>query len=251
MKKVLKDKINERIRQIFDLIEQGYDRETISIELGYKSHKNLDAYLRRNGYVWDKRFNRYVSKIDGCGFADDDLTKGATGKVREIIIALSRGGYDLKTLAQHFGFNDHKELAQYMLHKGYTWDFERGNYYPVEMGSVQVDNNQYINVEKNIEHTTMTTLEEKSERDVFIDFLFQNRERLEQLLNQSDEDSLPQYMVPGILVTKSVHMTNLLDQLVRDFSQEKNIKQRIIFEIALIDFFKKYGYLEEVRRLLK
>ncbi len=46
-------------------------------------------------------------------------------------------------------------------------------------------------------------------------------------------------------------MTNTLDQMVRDFSKEKNINQREIFEVALIEFFQKYGYAREVETLLQ
>lgn len=44
-------------------------------------------------------------------------------------------------------------------------------------------------------------------------------------------------------------MTNTLDQLVRDYSREKNISQRDVFTVALIDFFRRYGYEREVETL--
>lgn len=45
-------------------------------------------------------------------------------------------------------------------------------------------------------------------------------------------------------------MVRELDLLVRSFSQERNITQREIFEVALIEFFRRYGYAQEVQRLL-
>jgi hypothetical protein len=36
-----------------------------------------------------------------------------------------------------------------------------------------------------------------------------------------------------------VHMVNTLDQMAREFSKEKNISQRDLFEVALIEFFQK------------
>ncbi|UTW68535.1 hypothetical protein KHA80_13110 [Anaerobacillus sp. HL2] len=47
------------------------------------------------------------------------------------------------------------------------------------------------------------------------------------------------------LVTKSVHMSNQLDQMVRDYSSEKNIAQRDIFEIALVRFFLEFAMREK------
>jgi hypothetical protein len=45
-------------------------------------------------------------------------------------------------------------------------------------------------------------------------------------------------------------MVSTLDQLTRAYSQEKNITQREIFQVALIEFFKKYGYSREIDALL-
>jgi hypothetical protein len=37
---------------------------------------------------------------------------------------------------------------------------------------------------------------------------------------------------------------------VRDFSKEKKISQREIFEVALVEFFRRYGYEREIETLL-
>ena len=79
-----------------------------------------------------------------------------------------------------------------------------------------------------------------------------NKEGLQSLLGASvASGQIPRFTLQGLFVTKSVHMTNTLDQMVRDFSKEKNINQREIFEVALIEFFQKYGYAREVETLLK
>jgi len=46
--------------------------------------------------------------------------------------------------------------------------------------------------------------------------------------------------------TKAMCIANVLDALVRNYSVERNISQREIIEIALIDFFNKYGYRDKV-----
>lgn len=65
----------------------------------------------------------------------------------------------------------------------------------------------------------------------------------------SESGKVARYAVPGIFVTKSVHMTNL-DQMVREYSKEKNNSQRDIFAVALNDFFQRYGYEREIETLL-
>ena len=66
------------------------------------------------------------------------------------------------------------------------------------------------------------------------------------LIPQSDAGTIPRYALPGVVVTKSVHMVNPLDMMVRDFSREKNVPQRDIFAAALLEFFRKYGNIINV-----
>jgi len=46
-------------------------------------------------------------------------------------------------------------------------------------------------------------------------------------------------------------MSSTLDQLIRDFSAEMGVSQRVIFEAALIQFMERYGYARQVRKLLE
>lgn len=47
-----------------------------------------------------------------------------------------------------------------------------------------------------------------------------------------------------------MRMANVLDELARRYSMERNISQREMFEVAVIDSFMKYGYREEVEEFL-
>lgn len=49
---------------------------------------------------------------------------------------------------------------------------------------------------------------------------------------------------------KSVHMSNLLDQLVNVYSKEKNVIEQNIFRWHSLVFMTKCGYKEQVDRLL-
>jgi len=57
-------------------------------------------------------------------------------------------------------------------------------------------------------------------------------------------------VVKSICGTKAMRMANVLDELARRFSQERNISQREMFEVALIEFFQRYGYRDEVEKYL-
>ena len=46
-------------------------------------------------------------------------------------------------------------------------------------------------------------------------------------------------------------MSDSLQDMAVTFCNERNIKQRELFEVALIEFFKKYGYDYEVANLMQ
>lgn len=70
--------------------------------------------------------------------------------------------------------------------------------------------------------------------------LKENQDKLSNLLKvPCDFGKIPRYLIPGTFICKTVHMVNTLDQMAREFSKEKNISQRDLFEVALIEFFQK------------
>ena len=66
----------------------------------------------------------------------------------------------------------------------------------------------------------------------------------------SETKSIPRYQVKGMYGTKAMRMANVLDELARRYSSERNISQREMFEVALIEFLMKYGYRDEVEEFL-
>jgi hypothetical protein len=66
----------------------------------------------------------------------------------------------------------------------------------------------------------------------------------------SESKSIPRYQVKGMYGTKAMRMANVLDELARRCSTDRNISQREMFEVALIGFFQRYGYRDEVEKYL-
>ena len=72
------------------------------------------------------------------------------------------------------------------------------------------------------------------------------------LLSGTKEDgTIPRYVVPGLVKTKAICMSNMVSKLAGEFSKEKNITQREIVEGALIEYLQKYGFKREIETLLK
>ncbi|PTX16485.1 hypothetical protein SAMN04488598_12421 [Halanaerobium congolense] len=89
-----------------------------------------------------------------------------------------------------------------------------------------------------------------------MEFLEENMDSLRELLAASEdgEDSegeIPHFAVPGTTKTKSVYMADRLAELVTEFSKVRNVTQRDIFEAAVIEYLRKYGYRDAVDSLLR
>lgn len=79
-----------------------------------------------------------------------------------------------------------------------------------------------------------------------------NRGRLIELIGaKAPSSEIPRYMLGRTVVTKTFNLAQSLKKRVIEFSQERNIQQKEIIEVALIEFLNKYGFREEVKSMLK
>ncbi|KZZ85050.1 hypothetical protein [Bacillus sp. SJS] len=249
-----KDKpvFDEKVQGILRSLANGKTREEIADDEGNKNWKSVDMYMRRRNFQWDGHKQTYVPKV----MEKKEWQQLDASKAGQVISLLSKEGADLRSVAGRLGFKDHKELAIYMNSKGYAWVTDTNNYLK-QMGKVLQPEEPKI--EKDI---ISPLLEETSLNDgvnavhihqflPILQLLEKHQERLSDLIIPGSQvGTIPRYIVPGIATTKTIHMMNTIVQLVLDFSREKNITQREIFEVALIEFFRKYGYENEIERLL-
>lgn len=197
----------------------------------------------------------------------DDGQRTLLVKVARVIELFDREDADPKAIAKKLGFDSHREMGQFMKLHGFIWSTDQGNYVPeheersTNEAWVEItgeDANSMGNVTGNGERLdgTLNIHPAAVTMDAYLpllQYLAVHHKRLQALIEGHDAPSpgaIPRYTIPGVLVTKSVHMVRELDLLVRSFSQERNITQREIFEVALIEFFRRYGYAQEVQRLL-
>lgn len=247
VKPIYDDKVNEYLRAL----AEGKTRDEIAAAEGNNSWKSVDMYMRRRHFQWDSHRQTYVPKAtETVEWQIVDSSKAGT-----IIALLKKNTGHPKQVANRVGFKDHKEMAQYMHSKGYEWNSEKNNYVK-QVGLVTPEEQEVITSQQLERQETIAVLSnpENSNLSRFVpllELLSKNKDRLlDLIMPQTQVGTIPRYVVPGIPTTKTVHMMNTLIQLVSDFSKEKNITQREIFEVALIEFFKKYGYENEMERLL-
>lgn len=251
---------------ILQKLMEGISREELAEELNHKSYRTLDMYMRRRGYKWDSYKQIYVLKSDSN---TTSVHSSSTSKVQRIL-SLFEAGIDPKEVAKRVGLKDHRTMAMYMKSKGYIWSSENHNYIllkgampitenPDTFNSLKTVeknhsdyNNDYIEEKKTDNSTSANSLSKLDRLDRLIpmlEMIERNKDKLAQLLAINDGGTIPRYVVGGITITKSLCMSHSLSELVREFSKEKNISQKEIFEVAIIEFLKKYGYENEIDAL--
>lgn len=260
-------KVNYNEEFILKNLLLGKTRDELALELNHKNYRTIDMYMRRRGYIWDSDKQIYVKKSEN--FSKDDFNP-ATSKCEKIISMFSSGMEPME-VAKKMGMKDHKVMANYMSSKGYVWNSDKQNYvFQKGIKSTtekEEDSETYLNFneitnlcssESNIDNKN-SEISEDSFKTLFeklqnlypmLEMINKNKDKLVQIL-AINKNTIPRYAVGGITITKSLCMSHTLAELVKDFSAEKNISQREIFEVSIIEFLQKYGYESEVKSLFR
>lgn len=238
---------DRQVDDILRMLEDGMERSEIALKLGYKNPVSLDNYMRRRNFSWDSREKNFVPASERYSAkARNNLVKlhGAS-KVDLIISLFEEGESNAKEIAQQVGLDNHIELANYMKKKGYLWDSNIGNY--VKSNNGETLENESITSQIGTNATIADILEKIV--PLLKNVQVNNTQPAVQTTAESDEiKGIPRYQLKGAYGTKAMRMANVLDELIKCFSDERNISQREIIEVALIEFFQKYGYKDEVEK---
>ena len=241
----------DKVKKILQLLGDGLSREEVAEQFQYATYRSMDSYMSRKNFVWDKKKGTYIP-ADARKASLETIVNFPSDRVRRIVMELNKEGADLKEVALKVGFESYLEMASYMKSKGFEWSQEARNYLfasatmPSDVEGVSTSSN-----DASLEGSLTIGDGDVEQFLPLLEWLAMNKEGLQSLLGATvASGQIPRFTLSGTFVTKSVHMTNTLDLMVRDFSKEKNINQREIFEVALIEFFQKYGYEREVETLL-
>ncbi|MEK4712029.1 hypothetical protein [Sporosarcina sp. FSL K6-5500] len=243
---------DDRVQEILTGLVSGRTREELSNEFNHKTYKTLDIYMRRKGFTWDADQQNYALKQEETALQSSHVDMSRASRILQL---LKDNAGNAKIVAAQLGFSNHKELATYMLGRGYSWDSEENTYVKKAHLEASVVPESIAEDEVKLDAETAVTTEEMyllAEYLPLLKMLKQNESKLVDILKPYGSlGSIPRYMIPGIAKTKTVQMVHSLDQMVVEFANEKSMTQRDVFEVALIDFFKNYGYQQQMEQLLK
>jgi hypothetical protein len=232
----------------------GKTREQIALELHHKSYRTIDMYMRRHGYIWDGNKQIYIIKSKNKINVEDKMP---TTKIQRII-NLFNEGLDPINVAKKVGIKDHRAMAMYMKSKGYIWSSEKNNYI-LEKGMITGEENKPeesdLQEENEVNNSNPNSTDLINQFQRFskllpmLELIEKNSDKIADVLSINTQKTIPRYIIGGITITKSLCMSYPLSELVKEFSIEKNISQKEIFEVAIIEFLKKYGFENEVNSL--
>lgn len=246
----------EKVKRVLEGLEAGRTRDELAKSLGYKDWRGIDVLMRRRGYICNDGMYLLPEQKKQC-----TQEPFVPQPVRIVLDQLQSGSRDLVDIAAKAGFRDRKDLTVYMKSQGWLWSSEMRTY--IKDGSTptpkETEVSQSVTKDDSFEPERTVTeqggLRASSLEDFLplLNFLQEHQGELEELLNSSPATSqIPHYKFPsGVTITKSFTMGMNLDQLVRDFSAETGVTQRVIVEAALIQFMEKYGYARQVMKLLE
>ncbi len=246
---------DSRVKASLKGLAEGRSREDLAHEFGLSSWKSLDIYMRRKGFTWDNTNGTYIPIITSVDKVMQDVISSVPVKAEQIVKSFEQDDADPRTIAKEMGFDSHREMAEYMERKGLHWDSAKENYFgdcaslnvlPEQIPNVVLDSEQPFIVPNKAEGLS----EDLNLYLPLLRTLQQNWDRVMELLMPTADGHIPKYAVPGGPKTKSIYMSDLLSRIVTEFSESKNLSQREIVEAALIEYLKRYGYKNEMSKLL-
>lgn len=232
--------VTDKIYIVQKMLKEGKSKFQAARAIGYHEVSGLDKYAKSLGYRWNVTEKNYEL------IGQEAKNENNSEKIEKILFLIG-DGKNLDDIAKYYKMKNSQELAAYMLGKGYVWDIDKCTYVKKNMIASsksiaeEFNNTSFIDDKSN---------EEMNDIDI-MKLLQSNKGKLIELLSFRSQEAIPKYILKGVLITKSFYISTDIDKLLKDFSRRKAITQKDIIHTALIEYFQKYGYSEEVSALLK
>lgn len=234
-----------KISETLSMLERGVSKEEIYEHFGNKNWKTIDIYFRRRGFRWDGE--TFVPVEEKTTSAAEEARFIQT-KAAQIVRQLSQKKADIRQITTKNGFRSVEELGEYMKSQGYVWNNDASNY---EYDETVAKKPALPSKMTPIATTSTGNAEGLEAYQSLLNYLMDKKERLYELLETEHNGTLPRYKFKGAKANKTLGLPTSLQTLLNDFSKEFNVTQRDIIEVALAEFFKKYGYEEQLNSVIQ
>ncbi|MGG3803704.1 hypothetical protein [Metabacillus fastidiosus] len=238
---------DEKIKKTLEMLEEGKTKDEIAEHFGH-GWSGVNQYFLRRGFRWDREGHIFVPKEEEVKVNEivEDARFLAT-KAGQIIRQLSQKHANIKQIAVKSGFKTVDDMGTYMKGQGFVWNNELGNY---EYDETLVQK-QAVTTAQLQPSSISFEANGSDEYQNLLKYLLSKKERLLALLETESDGILPRYKFTGAKANKTLGLPTTVMTLLNDFSKEFNVTQRAIIEIALAEFFKKYGYEEQLNSVLQ
>ncbi|HZK24915.1 MAG TPA: hypothetical protein VFC74_05965 [Oscillospiraceae bacterium] len=122
-----------QVTYILEALVQGQSRKELAQKLGYTNAKSLDNYMRRKNFSWSRQYGTFIPTISKT--AETRKEVGSNSAIAATALALFSQQYEAKEVATQLGFQDHRELYDFMNQEEYQWDAKHANYHQRAEGS--------------------------------------------------------------------------------------------------------------------
>lgn len=234
-----------KISKTLSMLDQGKSKEEIYNHFGNKNWSTVEMYFRRRGFRWNGE--TFVPVEEKKTTAAEEA-KFIQTKAAQIVRQLAHKKADIRQIAMKNGFRSVEEMGEYMKSQGYVWNSDANNYeYDENVAQKQASPSQ----KAHIVSTATGKIEGLEAYQSLLDYLMNKKEQLYELLEVAQNGTLPRYKFKGAKANKTLGLPTSLQTLLNDFSKDFNVTQRDIIEVALAEFFKKYGYEEQLNSVIQ
>ena len=246
--------------EIVEKINRGEKADVLAVEYGFANKHSMDSLLRRKGYRCTK--GKYYKE------PTEEPVSFAYTSVKAETVATQYNTYIQANLTipegfyREFGFKNKREMQQYLQDNGVRYNMTTRCYEP-DPEAVKKKQWEPENTLRSEERNTLlqnmetTAVEQEASGNQFqrylpfLEILYQHKEQLLPILTPNALDKVPpRISIGGEKRVKSIYLSNSLILLINEYCRKTGLTIREVVEVALVEYFSKYGFEREIDNLL-
>lgn len=238
----------QRINAIVHAIaETPEKREEIAKEYNFKNAATMDSFLRRAGYVIRDGIYVLSEEAKKQQSREAALPLNVVAVMNKYNSYIDAGVMIPNDFHKEFGFASRLDMQDFLKRNNVIYNPGTQKYEITDCPELSAVPAQQEHDEPQIDASHIENKED------MVAFLFEHKDLLCNLMKQStqqEEIHLPVYNFKGRKQTRSFYLSYSLCLLIDTYCDAHGVKIVDLLTTALAEFFKKYGYTEELNRAL-